>query len=67
MEWQPITTAPKDGTAVLGWSPSWLRLLTIWWDDNPKCRCWIGGGYMQRTLPPTHWMPLPAPPTQTQG
>ena len=62
-EWQPISTAPKDRTTVLLMCPMpvddvmwghWVKHLDSWFD---------GSG----TIPlhcPTHWQPLPNPPTQ---
>jgi len=68
--WQPIETAPKDGTSVL--------LYGIWsgevhGHDNEysilqasfSFKYWLVEGgeyYCAYVLNPTHWMPLPAPP-----
>jgi hypothetical protein len=63
LQWQPIETAPRDGTPVLvGWD-------TGWWDAD-KCHCEDGvWGYLNSDMSftpfneqPTHWLPLPPPP-----
>ena len=72
MNWQPIETAPKDGTQILlcqeNWGP-WVGWWGThdggrddWWfldpsvDSRDKLNCWL------LTSGPTHWMPLPEPP-----
>ena len=74
MEWQPIETAPKDGTSFLGWDGKYVTEM-IWAshedDDGHVGWCCAGfsyGGvlYDLHYLPlgePTHWMPLPDPPS----
>lgn len=57
MEWQPIETAPKDGTHVLGWCRHWGR-------DVHEVYYWTGLNRWQTTMQPTHWMPLPDPPKE---
>lgn len=75
MEWQPIETAPKDGTAILAYTNS--EVLSLYWSDsiwaavnNPVQK--QGGGWVQEVnrsdtyvYCPTHWMPLPPPPALT--
>lgn len=62
-EWQPIETAPKDGAWVLVYWPT--MPITIY----PKTAFNCGDEYGWDTpddygqVYPTHWMPLPAPPT----
>ncbi len=63
-EWQPIETAPKDGTVVLlagcrkPVAAAWLEDEIDYWhvDDNKL------GPFALRGPAPTHWMPLPKPP-----
>jgi hypothetical protein len=58
--WQPIETAPKDKTPVLGYQATpgdhEGRMSACWWAWD---LVWLGDG----GLMPTHWMPLPAPPS----
>lgn len=66
--WQPIETAPMDGTEVILFYPHllndgfvtagyWHRATadyeSYWYSDL------VNGG----ASPPTHWMPLPPPPS----
>ena len=60
-EWQPIETAPTDGTVIIVWS-----LLAR---DSVMAHCidgeWVthpGLGYALIPNELTHWMPLPEPP-----
>lgn len=80
MDWQPIETAPKDGTAILIWQPSHERhddkhrggnyddnryAIGYWrTDQDPSRGCeWMWGNRNAAFVTPTHWMPLPAPPS----
>jgi len=72
-QWQPIETAPKDGTAILACaegfsghsivqcrSGEWLGFC----DDEPSIQS-QGDCYTDYHHPfVTHWMPLPQPPQQ---
>lgn len=62
-EWQPIETAPKDGeTPVLTWYPKAYQgkggHYVMLWQDG---KWWAIPGAFE--LKPTHWMPLPSPPS----
>jgi hypothetical protein len=64
MEWQPIETAPKDGTWVLGFFPYYGVNQMQWHDGNRKLEHhWMLFGRLTPT-DPTHWMPLPEPPKE---
>lgn len=68
-KWQPIETAPKDGTDILvtgktnlghGFKPYYIEI-THWAKDNKVGKfIFYVGNYSQ----PTHWMPLPVCPWQ---
>ena len=58
--WQPIETAPKDGSDILIWQPKEDEQFVVYWDDVED-----GWRFSPRHVladEPTHWMPLPAPP-----
>lgn len=68
-EWQPIETAPTDGTPILCWcrpnhvvicwpKKKYLTGELVWTSDS----CEDFGGYEY----PTHWMPLPNGPESNQ-
>lgn len=70
--WQPIATAPKDGTRVDIWVPSssgGYRVPNCSWDFhhwlNGKPvgeKSWEQGSPDGPVANPSHWMPLPEPP-----
>lgn len=75
MKWQPIETAPKD-ESVLVYPPTWptkRAAIANWnadeyakkprpfWDRDDDLRQVT----KSRENPPTHWMPLPKPPKDT--
>lgn len=75
MNWQPIETAPRDGTRVLLYRPE----ASLWWQvmggrfDGDKYAkkprpFWASDNWSltkteQRSCDPTHWMPLQPPPS----
>jgi biotin carboxyl carrier protein len=80
--WQPIETAPKDGTVVLVFDGQFVgtALFSAWERDErglviglepedtnpPDCWEWTGDG-SEVGPTPTHWMPLPAAPKRDGG
>ena len=64
MEWQPIETAPKDGTKILGYDPSIIypeeRMAVMDFSIIGWAAC-VGEGDYER-YSPTHWMPIPEAP-----
>lgn len=77
-EWQPIETAPRDGTTILifgqpddllmadGSGPlvqfSTPGTFTAAWDEIDDAFVLSGGSWLGPFVAPTHWMPLPSPP-----
>jgi hypothetical protein len=69
--WQPIETAPRDGTRVLCFGEGPYGDLECYtavfsahsrsWHADPN----EATEYLPEKCTPTHWMPLPAPPTST--
>ena len=66
--WQPIETAPKDGTRIflVGGVYGGLPFVGVW-DAHELCpdRPWLNAISFTRLYEhvPTHWRPLPAAPT----
>lgn len=76
MQWQPIETAPKDGTEIiLGVKLRWNKLALDTLESRIGTGFYCAGAFWylpeksiwrnrigQHTLQPTHWMPLPKQP-----
>ncbi len=66
LEWQPIETAPEDGTEVLASgflyddpaNGRWIEACKFWWSG------WVLSSNDSKVYNPTHWMPLPEPPKE---
>lgn len=74
-KWLPIESAPKDGTAILVClSDSDSGYVVFWVDPAKEIRDYVGskigwhiaycGDFLGPCDAPTHWQPLPSPPTQ---
>lgn len=66
MQWRPIETAPKDNGSKLVWCPEWKNTYTAVWgfDRDTGAMGWRHfGSYAPLNEQPSHWMPLPKPPT----
>jgi hypothetical protein len=70
--WQPIETAPKDGTFILIYlGDPWNKVeMARWYDTWNNWQTDILPDYPEReevygigSCVPTHWMPLPEAPT----
>lgn len=72
-KWQPIETAPKDGTEFIAWceydgvyTASYCNITNEWvsswrnWEVMDGVRCSMY--YYKELTGPTHWQPLPHPP-----
>ena len=68
-EWQPIETAPKDGTKLIGYSGG--RVSVIFYGEYYLNQfVWFTGGTLPtmnaepQIFEPTHWMPSPETPKE---
>ena len=61
-DWQPIDTAPKDGTNVLLVNLRGLMATALWQDGQWVLRGGVASSFFNRHWP-THWMSLPLPPS----
>lgn len=73
--WQPIETAPKDGTWILGvrqykqqsGKPDvWTIPTSLLWHDGRWCQGCDCDWDFKQEVKPTHWMPLPQPPVECE-
>lgn len=75
MDWQPIDTAPRTYSPPLSqYNHHAPDILGLWgrafycvcrW-GGPSQPYWIGGDNKKVTFQPTHWMPLPTPPSEDE-
>ena len=70
MAWQPIETAPKDGSCIVCWAPSFDGPCFLTWKTNPRTGLSYFGDVVEQddyelgTDGPTHWYPIEPPPSQ---
>lgn len=66
--WNPIDSAPKDGTRILAYSPKAEAhnkdaIRITWWRADHGKYGFVGWGeFNDQFWPPTHWQPLPKAP-----
>lgn len=75
--WQPIETAPEDGTTILVYGLPESKetvtykkpaVYTAAWDEIDRRFCLSGGDWTGPFVEPTHWMPRPdAPDNRRRG
>lgn len=75
--WKPIASAPKDGSAFLGFYPGWAEMTRCWWYCDPDAKSpkpyWRSDYGLYRGVPwmrssaPSHWMALPDPPARGEA
>lgn len=58
-QWQPIETAPRDGTPILAYVPEYVVESVCVVEYSDRWSTWYCVG---DACDPTHWMPLPEAP-----
>lgn len=69
-EWQPIETAPKDGTRILLWAGAWRHPFVGFADSVTPYMVWLDIPTPQADMIQVfaaYWQPLPAPPKENNG
>lgn len=64
MEWQPIETAPKDGTVFLAWRKHATHPLMVRYEPSYD---WFANYDGEHVYDLTHWMPLPKAPNDASS
>ena len=59
--WRPMSSAPKDGTAILALLEGCAFAHTIRWRDEGWVKVW-GGYYLNGAAAPRYWVPVPDAP-----
>ena len=62
MKWQPIETAPKDGTWILVTEETGTWMEVVRWYEDEWCSYPVTIFGFKDEPPASHWMPLPDPP-----
>ena len=65
MDWQPIRTAPRDGSEIVAYAASWdITVITRWVEWSNKAGRSEGQWSGWPPTPLSHWFPLPPKPDQ---
>ena len=64
MNWQPIDTAPKDGTSILLWTEAGVIEASYYYGDWECFPVEAYDGCTLLTCSPTHWCTVPESPIQ---
>ena len=64
-EWVSMDSAPRDGTRILAWIPTYGVVHMIYFDTASNLFRIAFDEHLLRDEVPTNWMPLPEPPTET--
>lgn len=69
-EWQPIETAPRNKIVLLfgryHYQPENWKIHSGYVQEQGGC-VWNGERLTEYSMKPTHWMPLPKPPVESNS